>query len=197
MAESQKRKVRLEFHPLTPDRWDDFEKFFGERGACGNCWCTYWRQTRSQYMNGKSGANKASMRKIVQSGEIPGILAYQDNVPIGWCAVAPRETYTALSRSRILAPVDDSPVWSVTCFHVDKRHRRQGVSLELLKAAVKWVRQKGGKIVEGYPIEPKNLTVKVPVTFYWTGFASTFVKAGFKECARRSETRPIMRYFID
>ncbi len=134
------------------------------------------------------------MKTIVESGEIPGILAYANNRPIGWCSVAPREQFSVLGRSRILKPVDDRPVWSVVCFFIDKQYRHQGVTVKLLQAAVDYVREQGGRVVEGYPVEPKN--DQMPSVFAWTGFASTFQKAGFVECARRSETRPIMRYYL-
>ena len=65
-------------------------------------------------------------------------------------------------------------------------------SVELIKSALDYCRTKKVKIVEAYPIEPKN--DKMPEVFAWTGFASAFVKAGFKEAARFSPTRPIKRY---
>jgi GNAT superfamily N-acetyltransferase len=93
-----------------------------------------------------------------------------------------------------LKPVDDQPVWSVTCFFVEKRFRRQGITIELLKAAVAHVRSQGGRIVEGYPVET---TDTMPAPFIYTGTASAFQQAGFQEVTRRSPTRPIFRYFIE
>jgi GNAT superfamily N-acetyltransferase len=92
-----------------------------------------------------------------------------------------------------LKRVDEEPVWSVVCFFVTKEHRRSGVSVKLLKAAIDFVRERGGRVVEGYPIEPKK---DQPDAFVWTGLAAAFRKAGFREVERRSETRPIMRYEI-
>ncbi len=126
-------------------------------------------------------------------GSAPGLLAYAGDQPVGWCSVRPREEFVRLEGSRVLAPVDDQPVWSITCFFITKDFRRQGVSTELLKAAIKHVKKSGGRIVEGYPIEPKD---KQPDAFVWTGLASAYVAAGFKEVARRSATRPIMRFVI-
>jgi GNAT superfamily N-acetyltransferase len=187
-------KEKLTFKPLTAKNWGPFEKLFGERGACGGCWCMYWRLKRSEFNQRKGEKNKAAMKRIVASGEVPGILAYAGGEPIGWCSVAPREVYPALDRSRILKRIDDAPVWSIVCLFVAKPFRRKGVSVELLKAAIEYVRQRGGQMVEGYPVEPKK--GEMPDVFAWTGLASAFRQAGFKECARRSETRPIMRYEI-
>ena len=121
-------------------------------------------------------------------------MAYAEGEPVGWCSVAPRRDFSALERSRILKPVDDQPVWSVVCFFVAKPSRRKGVTHQLLTAAVEYARDKGAKIIEGYPVEPK--TGSVPEVFVFTGLAPAFRKAGFVQVARRSETRPIMRYTI-
>lgn len=153
----------------------------------------FWRLGRTQFNRQKGEGNKGAMKAIVESGEVPGILAYANGEPIGWCAVAPRETYSALERSRVLKPVDASAVWSISCFFIAKPYRRKGFSVQLLRAAVDFVRARGGQIVEGYPVEAKK---KQADAFVWTGLGSAFVKAGFTEVARRSETRPIMRYTI-
>jgi len=185
----------LEFHPLTLERWKDLETLFGERGACGGCWCMWWRLKRSDFERQKGKKNKAALKKIVRSGQTPGILAYVKGKPIAWCSVGPRETYPALERSRVLKRIDDKPVWSVVCFFVAKPFRKKGVSFETLRAVVDFAKKSGAKIVEGYPIEPKKS--RWPDAFVWTGLPSTFLKAGFKEVHRGSPTRPIMRYFVN
>ncbi|MBW2193698.1 MAG: GNAT family N-acetyltransferase, partial [Deltaproteobacteria bacterium] len=119
--------MELSFKPLTRDRWDDFVALFGERGACGGCWCMLWRLTRKAFEAQKGEGNKRAMKAIVDAGEVPGILAYDKSRAVGWCAVAPRSSYPALSRSRILKPVDDNPCWSVACLFIDKSYRKKGV----------------------------------------------------------------------
>jgi len=184
----------LEFYPLKIERWGDFEKLFGKRGACGGCWCMWWRLKRSEFERQKGDGNKQAMKRIVASGEVPGIFAYAGGEAVAWCSVAPRENYTALERSRKLKRVDDKPVWSVVCFFVAKPFRGKGIALQLLKAAIHYASKQGGRIVEGYPVEPKE--GRMPDAFAYTGLVSTFRKAGFTEVARFSEKRPIMRYFI-
>jgi len=154
----------------------------------------WWRLKRSEFEREKGQANKASMRSLVESGEVPGVLAYTAEEPIGWCAIAPRESYPVLERSRVLKRVDDKPVWSVTCLFVKREYRNKGVSVQLLRAALAYVKEQGGTVVEGYPVEPK--TDRVPDVFAWTGLVSGFRQAGFVESARRSQTRPIMRFEI-
>lgn len=180
------------FHPLTPDRWDDLERLFGARGATGGCWCMYFHSKQSDYERMKGEGNRQAFRGLVQAGPPPGILAYAGTEPAGWCAVAPRTDYDRLARSRILAPVDDRPVWSVVCFFVGRQYRRQGLTSQLLRAALDYARQNGAQLVEGYPVEPQ--TAKMPDVFAFTGVAETFRQVGFVEVARRSPTRPLMRY---
>lgn len=185
----------IEYHPLTPERWDDFEGLFGPRGACAGCWCMFWKLPRKDFNAGQYEGNRKAQKQIVTAGRVPGLLAYVDGIPAGWCAVEPRTNYPGLARSRILAPLDDAPVWSVTCFFVDRHFRRQGLSVGLLHAAIEHVRRQGGHVVEGYPTEPRGQASAAPA-FVYTGLASAFRKAGFTEAGRRSETRPIMRFYI-
>ncbi len=186
--------LQLTFKMLTPSRFADFESLFGERGACGGCWCMFWRASRTEFEANKGEGNRRAMQSLVESGGRPGVLAYADGSPIGWCSFAPRTAYPALARSRILKPVDSQPVWSVSCLFVHKDWRRRGVSVSLLKAAARQVAKEGGRILEGYPVEPKQ--DKAPPAFIWTGTASAYLAAGFEEVARRSKTRPIMRSLV-
>ena len=192
----------LEIHPLTPDRWGDFERLFGPRGATGGCWCMWFRLPRSQFDRLKGEGNRLGMKSIVDSGEVPGLLAYlpepaQSELlsPVGWCSIAPRQAFPVLARSRILKPVDELPVWSIGCFFIHRKYRRQGLTIQLLRAAVEYARLHGAPAVEGYPVDPKSGSS--PDAFMYTGLATAFRKAGFVEVARRSETRPIMRYPLE
>jgi GNAT superfamily N-acetyltransferase len=183
----------LSFHPLTSSRFADFERLFGPRGACGGCWCTFWKLCGKAYEENTGESAHQMQKSIVDSGAVPGLLAYQGDEPVGWVAVEPRSVYPRLAHSRILKPVDDVEVWSVTCFFVAKQARRQGLTVKLLEAAVDYVNEQGGKIIEGYPVDAKK---DMPATFIYHGTAAAFEKAGFVEVIRRSETRPIMRFSI-
>lgn len=182
--------MKVDIHPLTPRRWADFESLFGARGACGGCWCMWWRIPRKTFEAQKGDGNRAAMKALVDSDRVPGLLGYQGGECVGWISLAPREEFGVLERSRILKPVDDRPVWSVVCFFVRRDVRGRGVSVALLRGAVDWVRQRGGRLVEGYPVEPKKRQADA---FVFPGLAGAFRRVGFREVARRSPTRPIMR----
>jgi GNAT superfamily N-acetyltransferase len=154
-----------------------------------------WRVTRREFDAQKGDGNRQAMQNLVESGEVPGLLAFRGNEPVGWCAVARRADYPALARSRVLKPIDDVDVWSVSCLFVHRAHRGQGVASALVRAAAEHVRKQGGAILEAYPVEPKSGR-PIPPVFAWTGVPQLFEQAGFVEVARHAPTRPIMRLVL-
>lgn len=191
----KKKAGDIQFAPLNADRWADLELLFGERGACGGCWCMAWRLPRKEFHAGKGASNRNAFRKVAAGGDAPGVLAYVGNEPVGWCAVAPRTVYVALERSRVLKPLDDRPVWSVSCFFVRKDWRRSGLGVRLLQAAVEFAGSRGARIVEGYPVIPHS--TEMPAVFAWTGTVRLFERAGFKKAGAHSKARPIMRIAVN
>jgi GNAT superfamily N-acetyltransferase len=181
----------LRFQPLTSERWTDFEELFGERGAYGGCWCMWWRTTRAQFERQQGEGNRKAMKTIVDSGRVPGIMAYRGRKAVGWCSVAPRGDYGSLNRSRVLRRLDDEPVWSIVCLYVAREERGKGMALALIRAALAYVRDQGGDIVEAYPTIPRS--DRVPPVSSFMGFPSLFEQAGFVECARPSKSRIVMR----
>jgi GNAT superfamily N-acetyltransferase len=193
---SEKQIIKhLEFHPLMKERWSDFEGLFGAHGAYSGCWCMWWRLTRREFEMGQGEGNREAIQSIVFAGKVPGILAYENDIAIAWCSVAPREDFGSLNRSPVLKRIDDRQVWSIVCFFVSKAHRRQGLIQELIHASVEYVKSQGGKVVEAYPTIPKS--TRVPPISSFMGFPATFEKAGFVECARPSKSKIIMRYYIE
>jgi len=184
----------LSFKPLKRNLWTDFEELFGPRGACAGCWCMFWKLRGKAFEEVQGYETRQMHKSIVDSGISTGLLAYLHGEVVGWVAVEPRSAYPKLAHSRVLKPVDEQPVWSVTCFFVAKPYRKQGITVELLKAAIEFVRIQCGKIVEGYPVETHQ---DMPAPFIYTGTASAFQQAGFQEVARRAPTRPIFRYTIE
>ena len=173
--------MNLQFHPLTPDRWRDLEQLFGPKGACGGCWCMAWRLRRKDFEAGKQGLNRKAFEFLVRKGSPPGVLAYDGEEPVGWCAIAPRLAFSFLDRSRLLQRLDEEPVWSITCFFVTRKRRRQGLMVKLVHAACNFAKGQGAHIVEAYPVEPHSVEprgIDRPDVFYWTGFPSTFCLTG-------------------
>ena len=184
----------LEFWPLTLERWPDFEELFGIHGAYGGCWCMWWRLKRREFEKQQGEGNRLAMKSIVESGEIPGILAYLNRKAIGWCSIAPREQFASLERSPVLKRIDNCSVWSIVCLDVAKVYRDKGISMALIREAVEYVNSQGGKIVEAYPTIPR--TSHLPPFSVYMGLPAIYEKAGFKVVARPSKSKLIMRYEI-
>jgi len=152
------------------------------------------RVSSGEFARGKGSGNRRAFRRLVRSGDPPGLLAYAGRDAVGWCALGPREAYRRIENSRTLARVDGQRVWSVICFFVARPYRKRGMTVRLLREAVRYARKRGARILEGYPVEPRS--GKTADAFAWTGLAAAFRAAGFVEVARRSPTRPIMRTYL-
>jgi len=181
---------RTEVHPLTPDRWTDFEKLFGPSGAYGGCWCMYFRMRSADNARARGSERKAAMKALVASGPPPGLIVYLNGEPGGWVSLDSRERFKMLQYSRMYPPVDDQPVWTIVCFVVGRRFRRQGLMTHLLDAAVRYARENGAHAVEAYPLEPGN---ELKGYAGYMGVRSVFDRSGFRELGRLKNGRPVMR----
>ena len=185
-------EAALEIHPLTRERWDDLVTVFDRPGDPKGCWCMFYRVRGRDFEPRWGPGNREDFRGVVADGPPPGLLAYRDGQPVGWCAVAPRHAYPRILNSRVLKPVDEDPgVWSVVCFYVVRGERGGGLAAALLEAAVDYAAGQGASAVEGYPRDTAGSTRHANEMF--VGSMSMFAGAGFEEVARRSPQRPIMR----
>ncbi|HMN28706.1 MAG TPA: GNAT family N-acetyltransferase [Caldilineaceae bacterium] len=180
--------MKLTVHPLTPDRWPALEDLFGTEGPVSRCWCMYWR-IGNDYRKRPAEANKAAFCQLVADGPPPGLLAFDDDLAVGWCQLTPRADLPWLDRTWRLKRIDDLPVWSLSCIYVRKGYRRRGVTAALIDAAVEAARKAGACALEAYPLDA-NLTPSAS----GAGYLSTFARAGFTIIARHVPPRPIMRY---
>jgi GNAT superfamily N-acetyltransferase len=180
----------LSFHPVTRDRLPDLACFSEQHGKFRYCSCMRWRMRSIDFGRSTKESRVAALERLVRDGKPIGVLAYLDGDPVGWCAVAPRESYDGLERYRALARIDDQPVWAVVCFFVDRRFQRRGLTVDLLKAAVAYAHSEGARIVEGYPVMSGSRS------YTYMGSPSTFRGAGFRDVTPSGATRSIMRYFL-
>jgi GNAT superfamily N-acetyltransferase len=183
-------RASLVFRELTRARFADLEQLFGANGACGGCWCMWWRLTSAEYGARRGERNRRALASLVEGGTVPGLLAYDGRTPVGWIAIEPRSAYPRLSRSRNLKPIDDVPVWSVTCFYVAPSHRRRGVTERLLEEAARHAFSRGAPAVEAYPIASVDGR---SASQLYTGVLRTFERVGFQVVARPSRSRAVVR----
>jgi GNAT superfamily N-acetyltransferase len=185
----------LTIEPLTGERWPAFEDLFGpERGACAGCWCTWPLVPRRQFLAMSKAERRAWFRARVEAGPPPGLLAHDGGLAVGWCAVAPRRTavrfHTARPSRPAVAGEDPARVFAITCFYVRAGRRGAGLTHILAKAATAYALSQGAGAVEACPID-------TPRKLIWgegfVGFPRVFEALGFREIARRSPTRPLLR----
>lgn len=186
--------------PLTPERFPDLAALFEEGGDPKWCWCTYFRFRGRSWSNSTAADNRAALETLAardpDEHPAPGLIAYRDGRAIGWVSMGPREDYERLAYSKVLAPLDDAPVWSIVCFVVSRRARGQGVAAALLDAAVVYARERGATMLEAYPVDAGD--GRIPAANAYRGTLSMFERAGFGVVARRqwndsTPVRPIVR----
>jgi len=182
--------------PLSRERFADLAALFAEGGDAKWCWCTYFRHRGRDWSNSAASDNRASLEGLAERDPAPGLVAYRDGRAVGWVSLGPREDYERLRYSKILAPLDDAPVWSIVCFVVSRRARRQGVAALLLGAAIEYARAHGATTLEAYPLD--TAAGRVPAANAYAGTLGMFERAGFTVVERRrwnaaTPVRPIVR----
>ena len=186
--------MKLTIAPLTPERWPDLEAIFNARGCsiARQCWCMAYRRTGRPELGGRkwSQVNRAAFKRLVDSGNAPGLIGYRGKTPVGWVSLAPREEYLKLKRSPVMKAVDEQPVWSIICFVVPSEYRGQGLAEALLAGAVAYAKEHGARLVEAYPVDRPGRSKDDAM---WFGAKSMYDKAGFAEVARRKPQRPVVR----
>ena len=191
-----KPALRPRIEPLTPDRFADLAALFEEGGDPKWCWCTFFRFRGRDWSNSTAAGNRAELKALTKRDLAPGLVAYRDDRAVGWVSLAPREDYERLAFSKVLAPLDDTPVWSIVCFVVSRRLRGQGIAAVLLDAAIEYARVHGATTLEAYPVDTTD--GRVPAANAFHGTLSMFERAGFTVVERRQWTkatpvRPIVR----
>ena len=186
----------MEVVPLTTERWNDLAALFEEGGDPKWCWCQFYRERGLDWSNSTAADNRERLAALTSTGPPPGLVAYEGDRAVGWVSLAPRPAYDRLTHAKVLAPVDDQPVWSIVCFVVSRKARGKGVATALLDGAIDWARSQGATTLEGYPSDTQGR--KIPAANAYHGTLSMFESAGFEVVAlrqanRSSPVRPIVR----
>jgi GNAT superfamily N-acetyltransferase len=182
--------------PLTTERFGDLAALFNEGGDPKWCWCMWFRKPNATWSDAKPADNRADLEQLAAAALAPGLVAYRDDLCAGWVSLAPRGDYARLAKAKVLAPVDDKPVWSIVCFVVSRHARGTGVANALLDGAIEFAKAHGATILEAYPVAAERGHVPAADAFH--GTQSMFERAGFavvevRRWNKTSPPRPIMR----
>jgi GNAT superfamily N-acetyltransferase len=188
--------IDVEVVPLTRDRVEDLATLFAEGGDPKNCWCAFWRVRGSGWQGWTAEKNRPVVEGLAGHDPAPGLVAYAQGRAVGWVSLGPREDYERLERSKVLARIDDRPVWSIVCFVVSRSVRGRGVAHALLAAAIAYARDHGASTLEAYPVDPSR--GRVPAASAFMGPFGMYERAGFEVAGHRqwnptTPVRPIVR----
>lgn len=175
---------RLRFKPVSQATVADFEALFGARGSPSYCWCMAWRATSAELKDSKGPARRNQMLGRIAEGVPVGLVGYEDDEPLAWVSVAPRDTFRGLA-----GPEADGgeKIWSLTCMFVPRSRRGEGLSRELVAAAIAHAGTHKADILEAYPVAPDS------PSYRHMGFLPLFRELGFVEVARAGTRRHVMR----
>ena len=169
--------------PVGLDNWPDLEVLFESKGGPHPCWCMVWRKNLlNDSENDKQSKKRNLKAHISRHGKI-GLVAYCEGRPIGWCSVAPRESYKALGGNS-----NQQKVWSLVCFYIQKEFRGMGVKQELIKAAKGYARSNGASYLEAFPVD------KTSPSYRFMGFISDFEEGGFSLQGQVGKRRNLMTF---
>ncbi len=195
--------MAVEILPLTPERFPDLATLFEQGGDPKWCWCTWFRFRGRDFKNSTGAQNRADFEAATAAlapQRAPGLVAYEGGVAVGWTSLGPREDFDRLMHARVLAPVDDTPVWSIVCFVVGRASRSKGVGRALLAAAIDYARHHGATTLEAYPVDTQARHITSANAA--GGTLSMFERAGFevvtwRQANAKTTPRPIVRRILD
>jgi GNAT superfamily N-acetyltransferase len=185
--------MKIKTKVISPALWPALEKLFGPNGACGGCWCMWWRVERGGKLweETRGVPAKRAFKQLVVSGQAKGVLAFVDGEPVGWCSLGPRAHFPRLERVRAYRRSGATGVWSINCFFIARHLRGKGVARTLLKAAVRACKQHGAEIIEAYPVTTTREGKRLADAFSWTGPLKIFEEQGFTVVQADPPTKPL------
>lgn len=181
----------LSVAPLTEATWPAFAALTEAHGGIfGGCWCLGFHAERNTV--GGYEARREAKRARVRAGEAHAALVMAGETCLGWAQYGSvAELPMIKNRAAYEATGGGRPDWRVTCFFVDKGHRREGIAAVALEGALRQIAEAGGGVVEGYPEAIEGQ--KTAAAFLFGGTVGLFQRAGFVPDRKIGLHRWVMR----
>ena len=192
-TQGRQSKTRFLVRELGGETWPDFARIVEKHnGVWGGCWCTAFHLKRSEEKEW-AGKHKALKERLVRANRSHAALVYDGPDVVGWCQFgSPAELPARMSGFNRLG--EAPPDWRITCFFIDRDHRKEGVAKAALEGALRFIAAKGGGTVDGYPIDTRGKPYSS--SFLWGGTESMFAEFGFHLLGNLGSTKRVMRKMV-
>lgn len=177
--------------------WSAVDAVMRSDATSRNCSCQFHVLTNVEQRVTTRESRRELLEQEIESLDPPrGVVAFDGDGPVGWCAVEPRVRLRHVLASRLVVKSspfepDDPGVWAVSCILVPPKRRGAGVGGELLAAAVAHARSGGATAIEGYPFDAAVRGGRVPSGFS-TGTLEMFRREGFEPVAALPSGRTLV-----
>jgi GNAT superfamily N-acetyltransferase len=183
-------KVRFTVRELDSLTWPDQERVLEKHnGVWNGCWCVAFHLQRSEEKQW-SGKHRRLKEKLVRENRSHAALVYDGSDVVGWCQFGPPLELPARMSGYDRLDLAQ-PDWRITCFFVDRDHRKEGVAKAALEGALHFIAARGGGTVDGYPINTRGKPYGS--SFLWGGTESMFARAGFRPLGQLGSSKWVMR----
>ncbi len=183
--------------PADQAGWPAVEEVMMSEATSRNCWCQFHVLENRVANTTTRESRKSLLQEQVTTLDPPrGLIALEDEQPVGWCGVEPRTRLNHILATRLVTgntifALDDPGVWVVYCILVPPAHRRKGVGARLLREAVAHASEHGAAAIEGLPIDTSMRGGKLPPGFS-TGTLAMYIKEGFTPVAALPSGRTLV-----
>lgn len=178
--------------PLTRDTWSAYADLIERHnGVWGGCWCLAFHPKSPEKGQSLAG-NRSLKQRLVEEGKAHAAVVFEGDVAVGWCQYGtPAELPTIYHRKQYEAEVKERADYRITCFFVDRDHRRSGVAGTALAGALDLIARSGGGAVEAFPQD--TMGTKVSASFLYNGTRSLFERHGFTFERPKGKNHCVMR----
>jgi len=167
----------LRIEPLTEPRMKDFAEVVNPHHRDKHCWCLSHRLSAQEIRERGGDDRYEAMCSLSRERIAPGVIAYLEDQPVGWCSISPRDQIPKLHASKLIRPVDEVAVWSIICMVVRSGFRRRGVNRQMVLGALDYAKDLGAPGVEAYPVDPEG---RMDLTMAFVGTRKMFEEVGFE-----------------